>query len=130
MHILRSDINEPSTSESGIFPAVCTLCGSVSKSRGKRKRGVLGACETNSAEAAIKDAALKLEDDEMLAKISGIDLKAKKMKYHHSCKRTYLNRAKAHSKKTDVKLSSHQRSFNLLKKHIDQKLLQMMAQSI
>ena len=65
-----------SISTSGIFPNVCTFCGSVRKSLGKGKRELLGACETDSAEAAIRDAALILNDDEMLAKISGVIIHA------------------------------------------------------
>ena len=63
-HVLRSDINQLTTSTSGIFPNVCTFCGFVRKSLGKGKRELLGACETDSAEAAIRDAALILNDDQ------------------------------------------------------------------
>ena len=61
--MLQSDINQLSTSTSGIFPDACTCCGSFRKSLGKGKRELLGACKTDSAEAAIRDAALILNDD-------------------------------------------------------------------
>lgn len=53
-HVFRSDNKQPSTSTSGIFPDVCTFCDSVRKSLGKGKQESLGACETDSAKAAIE----------------------------------------------------------------------------
>ena len=53
----------------------------------------LSACETESAEISIKEAANALQDDNMLAKTAGIDFVAKEVKYHHSCKSLYLKSA-------------------------------------
>ena len=40
----------------------------------------------------IKDAAYTLEDQLFIAKFGDVDFIAKEVKYHHSCRKTYLNR--------------------------------------
>ena len=41
----------------------------------------------------------------------------------HSCKRAYLHRANTHDQVRDLKSTSHQRSFSLLKKYIDDQII-------
>ena len=52
----------------------------------KEKFEFLGSCETKEAAESIQNAARILVDEQILAKIAGVDLIAKEAKYHHSCK--------------------------------------------
>ena len=54
----------------------------------------LGSCESKEAEESIKQAAHLTEDHSMIAKVGNIDFVAKEVKYHHSCRKAYLNAAK------------------------------------
>ena len=77
----------------GLFPAACIFCN---KSRKRKKNNVdeeLGSCETKDGERRIRQAIEMLNDKELLPKISGVDLIAKKLKYHHSCRSDYLKKA-------------------------------------
>ncbi|KAG1692949.1 hypothetical protein GQR58_007170 [Nymphon striatum] len=51
---------------------------------------VSSSCETFEAAEDIQQAAQKLQDEPILAKISGVGLLAKEAKYHYSCKRCFL----------------------------------------
>lgn len=103
---LRSvGIRDKNPSSLGIFPAVCLFCGL----KRKKKKGVVevvGACEAFDAAESIQEAARKLGDEELLGKISGVDLIAKAAKYHHSCKSAYVLKAKRISTNTCSKDSS------------------------
>ena len=68
----------------------------MSKSTGKGTRETLGNCEVPEKSEAIRTAAVALEDDIMITmttKLADFDCIAKEVKYHHSCRRTYLRRA-------------------------------------
>ena len=82
------DTAVPSTS--GIFPHTCLFC----KNTRKKKKGgaveLLGSCETLEAGKRIQEAAVILQDANILSKVAGIDLVAKEAKYHHTCKSSYL----------------------------------------
>ena len=68
----------------------------MSKSTGKGTRETLGNCEVPEQSEAIRTAAVALEDDSMITmttKLADVDFIAKEVKYHHSCRRTYLKRA-------------------------------------
>ena len=78
---------------SGIFKQVCIFCKQKTKSKGKTGVERLGSSAAPDAEERIKEAANILEDHEMITKIGDIDFVAKEVKYHHSCRKTYLNRA-------------------------------------
>ena len=54
---------------------------------------MLGSCLTEMAEKRIKDAAVILKDDAMLAKICGIHFPGTEVKYRHSCHKSYSNSA-------------------------------------
>ena len=64
--------------------------------------------QTKNAENRIREAAKLLGDDEILAKISGIDLIAKELKFHHSCRCSNLSAA-TRVKKTGQQSSSQQK---------------------
>ena len=119
-----SDLN---TSHSGIFPAKCLFCSHEKRYRGGNTE-LLGSCETESAETSIKNAAKTLHDERILVQTAGIDLKFKEVKYHHSCKRDYLNRAKSvaqsqESQHLSAKTIEHAAAFNKLKEHIQLSLV-------
>ena len=57
------------------------------------KREVLRSCLTEMAEKRIKDAAVILKDDAMLAKICAIHFPGTEVKYRHSCHKSYSNSA-------------------------------------
>ena len=122
-HQLRSHSNNPSTSHSGILPHVCLFCNKVWKSAGRNRQSEkLGNCENLPATEAIVNAAKALNDSSILSKISGIDLIAKEVKYHHSCRRVYLKRAQRTTDPTisNPKVISHQSAFETLQLHIQQ----------
>ena len=79
-------------------------------------------CE--SSEVKIKEAAVKLQDNVLLAKISGQDLIAKEVKFHHSCQKTYLNKAqRTETNKEKTPQVSHQVAFAMVKSYVKQTLV-------
>ena len=81
--LLRSDSSrELSTSHSGVFVPKCIFCLATRKQR-RGKFENLGACMTDQAECTIREAAEALNDNQMLVRLAGIDLKSKEVKYHH-----------------------------------------------
>lgn len=80
-------------STAGIFPRQCLFCNQVRKRKKGGGEEELGACETKDAAGNIQEAARVLKDDKILAKISGVDMIAKEVKYHHSCRSEYLKKA-------------------------------------
>ena len=79
-------------SASGVFPLL-QVCVQVNWERNPRNSGKLGG--TRKSEA-IRTAVVALEDDSMITmttKLADVDFLAKEVKYHHSCRRTYLRRA-------------------------------------
>lgn len=127
-HVLRSDLHLQ-TSSSGLFPPVCLFCGKATKSLGQHKKEHLGNCETDQAGQSIYDAAISLGDDEMLARIAGVDMIAKEVKYHHTCRRAYLNKATTEHLRINLdannNLTSHQKAFDILKIHIVETLIDL-----
>jgi hypothetical protein len=114
----------PNTSSSGVFSAVCLFCENVTKYQGRGKREYLGSCETEIASKSIFDAAIILDDDNVLSKIAGIDMIAKEVKHHHSCRRAYMNRAKKGSNEScQSRVTSHDRAFSQLRAHIVNNLI-------
>ena len=77
--LLRVNVEHSTTSSSGVYEPKCIFCNKVTKSSGKDKREYLGSLEVESSEVKIKEAAVKLQDNVLLAKISGQDLNAKEV---------------------------------------------------
>lgn len=82
----------------------------------------------DSAEMKIKQAATELKDHKMFARITAIDLKSKEVQYHHSCRRDYLNKAKAvkcNGKEHDCssKIRYHKEALATLKEYLDSTLV-------
>ena len=78
---------------------------------------------TEQAVVTIEKAAEDLNDNQMLVRIAGIDLKSKEVKYHHSCKRDYLNQARssqqyAEAQQSAARTVSHKLAFEKLKARI------------
>lgn len=83
------EMSDETPSTSGIFSPNCLFCGNIKK----RKKGVHelpGACETLEACQSIQEAAIIVDDSNILSKVSGVDLVAKEARYHHSCKSAFL----------------------------------------
>ena len=91
--LLRSDVAHPGTSTSGVLEQKCLFCNTVTKSFGKQRREYLASLQMDSGESRIKDAAAQLQDHVLLAKISGLNMISKEVKFHHSCRKSYLSRA-------------------------------------
>ena len=130
-HHLKSDSICPSTSSSGIFPHAYLSCnkkfGSHLGGTGRQKNW-----ESFAATDAIIKAAQTMNDFPMLSKISGIDLIAKDVKYHHSCRRIYLQCAQRTTEIKDCnpKVQAHSSAFEHLQQHIQHThSLTMMEQS-
>jgi hypothetical protein len=80
----RSRVSEKST----LFPYECIFCGKVRKSiKGKEEQ--LTKCLTATAENSIKDAADRKRDENLLCKIRNVDLIAKEVCYHSTCRKAY-----------------------------------------
>ena len=125
-HLLRSNVDQSTpNSTSGVFPRVCLFCKAVSKSTGKGTRETLGNCEVPEKSEAIRTAAVALEDDSMITKLAGVDVIAKEVKYHHSCRRTYLRRAErlAEDSKRSETSKLHEDAYGTLKMYITNTLV-------
>ena len=128
--ILRSDsiLGKTSTS-SGILPKKCIFCN-LSRKKVKGKEEKLGNCETREAEKCIKDAATNLEDSKLLAEIGDVDFVAKEVKYHHSCRKLYLNKAmreqSAQDNPSDYSKDRilHTKAFSYLENYINVSVIQ------
>ena len=79
----------PSASTKGVFPHICIFCEKQRKKKGGVEE-VLGICDTTEAEEKIRAAAIAKQDRSLLAKITGVNFRYKEMRYHHSCRSTYL----------------------------------------
>lgn len=111
----------PTISSTGVLQPVCIFCN---RSRKKRQENheELGSCETPDAQDKIKYAATVLKDEVLLLKIGNVDFIAKEVKYHHSCRKHYLNEAerqeKSHKDTEHAQLRDpHQTAFKLLCEH-------------
>lgn len=121
-HVLRSSVDHPQNTSTGLFDNKCLFCNSFSKSLGKGNRELVGRCETDEAEKKIKEAAEVLQDNPMLARLGGVDMKAKEVRYHHSCRRSYIGKARSrigdHTAKSS-RLTDLDAAFESLRDHID-----------
>ena len=92
MPFLRSSLDVHTSTRTGVLSKVCIFCNQVTKKRHNIKEA-LGNCESFNAQERIKHAAQVMKDNALLAKIGDIDFVAKEVKYHHSCRKSYLNSA-------------------------------------
>ena len=81
-----------STVETGIFNKKCLFC---EKDKKGGKRNSLGISESLDFADTIQSSARKLNDWTMLTKTGDIDFVAKEVKYHLSCRRSYVKKADA-----------------------------------
>ena len=92
---LRSSTTPCSSKSSGVLEPVCLFCNKKRK-KFKGRWLSLGSCEKFDVEISIREAANKLEDENIKRKIGnykykeGPDFIALEVKYHHECKREYL----------------------------------------
>ena len=127
---LRSLSSGPKATESStcIFPVVCLLCNTVRRHK-KEKFEFLGSCETKEAAESIQNAARVLVDEQIFAKIAGVDLIAKEAKYHHSCKSAFLMKAdRQREKRNDVSMNETENcntqcnSFDIISLHVQKSI--------
>ena len=110
------------SASSGILPPLCIFCGINCKRNEK-----LGSNETRSAESRIREVAHQLGDILLFSKVGdymfgeGPDFVALEVKYHHSCKRDYLNKIKhtSSSKHTIMK----DKAFKFVVNHIRRSII-------
>ena len=81
-------------------------------------------CQTKNAENKIKAVAEKLQDHNMLGKISDIDLTAREAHYHPSCRKSYTRDFYRHKKsnanvETKKMITAHNSAFQYVCEHID-----------
>ena len=87
------------SSTSSVFKNVCLFCGKNKLSRRRYNKESLGSCETDEAEqsicmaAKIKTASGCSEGKRILTQIAGVEFVSKKVKYHHSCKSSFMKSA-------------------------------------
>lgn len=128
IHVLRSDTTHETWTSSGIFSTLCLFCGHVKKSKGRYGKEHRSNCETEDAAASILvyNADVSIDDVKMLARISGVDMIANEVKYHHSCKRLYLHKAERENSSADQSQreeSDHDRAFQVLRDHVTDTLI-------
>ena len=127
--LLRSQIKHQETTTSGIFQSNCIFCGHQRKTVNHKLQNV-GNCETRVAEEAIKKAALLQNDTVLLTKIADIDFIAKEVKYHHACRKAYLNKAQRtqekECEKSDLQEAreTHQKAFGYLADYVKLNILE------
>ena len=82
---------------------------------------------TTKAGAKIREAASLLDDDRIMACLAGIGMISKKVMYHHSCRKEYLNKAQTTKQRQANENQGHSNShvvaFTLLKEHIQPSLV-------
>ena len=92
----------------------------INKIHGQGQRGI--------TEESIRNAAHLLNDNALLVKIEVIDMRAKKVCYHHSCRKAYLNKAhRDHDVKDSgfpSKVQINQTAFRSLRVHIESILIE------
>ena len=101
------------------------VCVQVNWERNPRNSGKLGG--TRKSEAS-RTAVVALEDDSMITmttKLADADFLAKEVKYHHSCRRTYLRRAErlAEGSKRSETSKLHEDAYGTLKMYITSTLV-------
>ena len=112
----------------GVLQPACIFCNwSRKKCQGKHEG--LGSCETSDAQEKIRYAAIVLKDEVLLLKIGNVDFIAKEVKYHHSCRKDYLNEAerqeKTHRDSEHAQLCDlHEIAFKRLYEHISTFIIQ------
>lgn len=104
-----SPVAETEKSRVGIFDNKCLYCDKLWKTLRNGTKEGLGSVQTKDAENKIREAAKVLGDNTLLVKVSGIDLIAKEVKFHHSCRSKNLAAA-ARMKKTGQLSSKSQRT--------------------
>ena len=132
--LLRSKVAHPGTSTSGVFKMRCIFCNKAQK-KNKGQKENLGCCETLVAEQNIKDAALLLDDQPMLTKISSGNFVAKEVKYHHSCRKAYINfaeRVKQSGEKSDSEpyqklWKAHSKAFQNIAQYVARNIVENKA---
>ena len=76
-----------------LFPSnSCVICNKETrwlKLKGKKIRDKIVKCVTKDAEKTLKDAALIKKDNELLRKITCVDLIATQAHYHTECRKLY-----------------------------------------
>ena len=113
---LRSSTTPCSSKSSGVLEPVCLFCNKKRK-KFKGRWLSLGSCEKFDVEISIREAANKLEDENIKRKIGnykykdGPDFIALEVKYHHECKREYLNKVR----NTKSNSTSEQSMYNIRK---------------
>ena len=71
---------------------MCIFCNQIRKRR-KDKVECPGSCEIEAGEESVRQAAVEINDSKILSTFSSINMKSKKLNYHHSCRKQFLNKA-------------------------------------
>ena len=75
----------PVDTSTGMFKKICLFC--------KKARRKKATSDDASFKTSVEKYAKWLQDEDMLRIISGVDLVAKEVYYHRSCRRDYQNKA-------------------------------------
>ena len=119
----RSQNSSTGTSSSGVLPPSCIFCGYFRS----RSNESVGSAETKDAEINIREAARQKNDVKLLSLIGnylfseGPDFVALEAKYHHSCRRQYLNKARDAKDNVSKKVSA--KAFKTLCQHVKDSVL-------
>ena len=122
--LLRFNVEPTQASSTGTFDTNASFAIPLRNNLGKATE----TCITDQGEKSINDASELLQNNVMLTKLGGVDMKAKEVKYHHSCRRSYIHLCKAAVKKNDFgiissKMVAHKAAFQELQKHFDATLV-------
>ena len=153
----RSQVMSPVDTSTGMFKKICLFCKKARRKKGGQEQR-LTRVETKedsdgevekSKKATSDDASFKtsvekyakwLQDEDMLRIISGVDLVAKEVYYHRSCRRDYQNKAecteaakvdagigkdpKVHSE-WHVNRQAHSQAFEVVKRFVESSVCKM-----
>ena len=124
----KSRLSKPSGTRV-LFPAdKCLFC---EKNRITKKHQIekLVKCVTKTAEDSIKEAASKKQDEHILGKVQDIDLVAREVHYHASCRKDYTREAERHGtapKDEDEirKQTAHKAAFDYIVKYVKESIFE------
>lgn len=130
--LLRSDTgSHVSSSTTGVLKKTCIFCKKENKFVRGRPTEKLGICETNDAGQKLKDAIVALNDQHLLAIVGDVDIFAKEVRYHHSCRRAYISKAdrsRDHGNKTKSDYQEardiHQNAFQKLVDYVQSSVIE------
>ena len=127
--MMRSSTLKLESSSTGCLEPICIFCKKDRK-KVKGKWENLGSNESINAEINVRNTAIALNDQPLLLQIGnyqhgeGPDFVAKEVKYHHSCRKNYINSTRTNKKNEDNHMSIIKvKAINYIKEYIQTNII-------